>query len=94
MQFKKLKTVLLESLFNPKDKTALGALRFALETNNVDYWLIKATELINEARQQYIKTLRQDQEKLKEAISLILMARAKLIETEFVRKPDDPKTRD
>lgn len=87
MQSRQLKTVLLESLFNPQSKE-IGSLRFVLEVDNPEYWLTRAMEYINEAQESYETHQRtlddsyliQTSNKLRLAISLLALTRCKIDE--------------
>jgi hypothetical protein len=69
MSYTKLKTVLLESLFNPQTP---GPIQAILEVHNPTYYLQRAREEIKKAETATPK-LRQEQVKL--AISLLAVAR-------------------
>lgn len=75
--FKRLKKLLNESLFNPK--TATGPLKIILESGNKKYYESRALEYILEARNIVLDSdLAESQyhDKIKNAISLLLIARA------------------
>ena len=77
MTFKQLKKLLNESLFNPK--TATSPLKIILESGNKKYYESRALEYIMEARNIILDsdlTKNQYHDKLKNAISLLLIARA------------------
>jgi len=83
LSFKELKTILLESLWSANKNDVPLSVKVALDADNTQYWLIKAKELINEASAQCNKD--EFHQRIKLAISVLLMARAK--ETIKVKKP-------
>ena len=69
MQYRELKRIATESVFNPQKPTLKQ--RIILDVGNPEYWLTKAMELLMEAKASY------DDEKIKDAITLLILVREK-----------------
>jgi hypothetical protein len=71
---KKIREILLESLFDPRDHTPFS---FVVQQGNPIYAETKATELISEARAAYMQgSSRTYHEKMGQAIALLALARS------------------
>lgn len=72
---KKIHSLLLESLFNPNEKTPFS---LVIQMNSPDYCELKATELIAEARNGLTRlgSTPEYHNKMEQAIALLALARA------------------
>ena len=77
-----IREMLLESVFNPEKD--LSPLKVIVDTGNVDYFELRALELIQEARRLVVansssssQNLVMYSEKMVQAVSLLTLARAK-----------------
>ena len=67
-----MKKTLLESMFNPKE--AVGPIKIIMEVNDANYYVLRAVEFINEAR-NYPLDVENYNEKITKAISLLALAK-------------------
>ncbi len=97
-----LKKIAKESIFNPNSKDLTYSKKILLDINNPYYWRIKAIECIKECE---FNTQAVTDQNLRDAITLLILARAHYAETcnkkesqknsqrrESTRKKVNPKT--